>query len=386
MKKKNNIINLNTLSTTFVLLLIAALAACTSNDTVEPEQKSISFEGGMHKEVAQTRAERGLEEVLDNKSFNVWAYKNTAVSGDNYSAYQNVMLGYVVNYETSTGSDSNTRNWEYVGKGTNQYIKYWDFSAYAYRFFAYALGNSTATPATPAATVSVDDTDDSQVTFSSTIDASSEASINAAPYFSELWFSTDKVNDYGKVVTLRFLKPFARVRFIFNIVEGSAFGREALSRIKFYPSPIGGSTPTIATAGSVSVTYPLKGTSTTETWSSTATGSIPYFDIDWYTAPNPADIPTGVPADALPATWPNTPENWYYVLPAPTQGTYTVEVAVVSDEVKTANVPAEYMSWKPGFEYTYVFKISEGGITIDVVQVAVNNWEATPIDRPIYNW
>ena len=390
MKKNNIIINLSNLSTTIVPLLVFTLIACTNSDIVEPtpdQQKSISFVGSMQKEVAQTRAERGLEEVLDNKSFKVWAYKNTVVSGDNYTDYQVVMSGYIVNYETSTGSDSNTRNWEYVGKGTNQYIKYWDYSAFAYRFFAYAIGNATTDPATEPSEVTVDEADDTQITFTAAVDASTDATVNAAPYFSELWFSSDKTADYGKPVTLRFLKPFARVRFIFNIVEGLQFGRESLSRIKFYPTPASGTTPTIATAGSVSVTYPLKGTETKESWSVVPTGNIEAFTIDWYMEPDPADIPAGVPADALPTTWPNTPEKWYYVLPALVQGTYTIEVAVVSDEVKTATVPAEYMSWKPGYEYTYVFRITEGGIAIDVVQVAIKDWETnTSVDRAVYNW
>ena len=389
MNYKNIIINPSNLSTTIVYLLIFVLFACTNSDVVEPvreQQKSISFVGSMQKEAAVTRAEKGLEEVLDNKTFKVWAYKNTTISGDDFTDYQVVMPGYTVNYETGTGSDSNTRDWEYVGKGTNQYIKYWDYSACAYRFFAYAIGNATADPATEPSAVSVNETDDTKVTFGAAVDASNEATIEAAPYFSELWFSNDKVNDYGKPVTLRFLKPFARVRFLFKFIEGFVFGRESLSKIKFYPTPTSGTTPTITTAGNVSVSYPLKGTETKESWSVVSTGDIEAFTIDWYTEPDPADIPAGVPADALPTTWPNTPEKWYYVLPALAQGSYTVEVAIVSDDIKTGIVPAEYMSWKPGYEYTYVFKITEGGITIDVVQVAIKNWETTPIDRPIFNW
>ena len=393
MKKNNNIINLSNLSTTVVLLLTFTFVACTNSEVVEPildQQKSISFVGSMQKEVAQTRAERGLEEVLDNKSFKAWGYKNTALSGDDYTDYQLVMSGYTVSYETSAGSDTNTRNWEYVGKGTNQYIKYWDYSAFAYRFFAYAIGNATADPATNPSEVTVDETDDTQITFIAAVDASTEATVNAAPYFSELWFSNDKTSDYGKPVTLRFLKPFARVRFLFKFVDGLDFGREKLSHIRFYPTPDPGegTAPQIATAGNVSITYPLKGTGTEESWTITSTGTIDAFTIDWYTEPNPADIPAGVPADALPTTWPNTPEKWYYVLPAPDQGSYTLDVAVVTDEVKSATVPATYMKWEAGFEYTYVFRITEsGGLIIDVIQVAVDQWTyVKTIDHEVYNW
>ena len=348
---------------------------------VEPdEQLSISFSGNLQDEKAMSRADKGLEEVLNNKTFKVWSYKNTAVSGDdNYTDYQNVMLGYTVDYETNSGSTSNTHDWEYVGKGTNQDIKYWDFSAKAYRFFAYALGNGTASAVTE------DDTDVSKVSFTTSVDCSSETTMDAAPYFTELWFSTDKVNDYGKVVTLKFLKPYARVRFLFVFNEGLDFGRKELERIKFYPAkPVGeDDAPTITTAGNVTVIYPLKGTDTKETWSTTPTGSIPAFTIDWYETPEPAVIPE----DELPTTYPNTPEKWYYVLPVASQGSYIIEAAIETNELRTASVPAEYMTWKAGFEYTYVFRITEGGILLDVIQVAVNDWETRILkDHTVYNW
>ena len=46
------------------------------------------------------------------------------------------------------------------------------------------------------------------------------------------------------------------------------------------------------------------------------------------------------------------------------------------------------MIWKPGFEYTYLFKITKAGeVTFDVVQVAISNWnESDPVDRSVHNW
>ena len=168
-----------------------------------------------------------------------------------------------------------------------------------------------------------------------------------------------------------------------------SFGREKLSLIRFYPTkPIGSSTtPVINTAGTVSVTYPLKGTETVETWTTTGiTSSIQAFTIDYYETPSP--IPTGHPVDGQSTTWPNSPQKWYTVLPNTTQGSYTVEVAVVSNDVKTAIVPAEYMQWKPGYEYTYKFKITEtGGITMDIIQVAINDWtNRQSSQHTVYNW
>nr|MCR4914135.1 fimbrillin family protein [Prevotella sp.] len=331
--------------------LMGLLGSCSGNDVPEPtqeQQMSISFSGNMPQGEAISRTDKGLEEVLDNKTFKVWGYKNTAVTGDDYTDYQVVMPGYKVDYETNTGSASNTHDWEYVGKGTSanpQYIKYWDFSAYAYRFFGYALGNGTTT--SPASAVTEDATDASKVTFTTSVDCSTETTRDAAPYFTELWFSTDKANDYGKVVTLKFTRPYARVRFLFKFADNLNFGREQLSDIKFYPTGLL-ATPSIPTAGNVSVTYPLTGTGTKETWSSDvdASKNMTAFLIDWYQRPDDP-IPAGYPTDNF--------ENWYYVVPA-TQGTYTVEVVVVGGEPQTATVPAAYMEWKAGYEYTYVFK------------------------------
>ena len=327
--------------------------------------------------------------MLDSKAFKVWSYKNTAVSGANYTGSQAVMPGYTVMWGNGTANTttSNTNDWEYVGIG-NQYVKYWDYSASAYRFMAYAQGNASDVPAVDPSEVTVDTSDDTKISFTAAVDATTDAKADAAPYFSELWFSNDKEATYGKPVTLSFLKPFARVRFMFTFVDGLDFGREALDKIRFYPTPDpDAGSPKIPAVGNVTITYPLTGTGTKETWSVEQTGGIDAFTIDWY--PTPTEIPEDVPADGEPTTWPNTVEKWYNVLPTEKQGSYILEVAVSSPDIKTATVPASYMTWKAGHEYTYVFKINErGGVTIDVIQVAVKGWVQVmpPVDHPVFNW
>lgn len=404
---------------------VAILTACTgSEEGTEPtppqqEAKALTFSGGLQSEEAVTRAgERGLEELLDDKTFQVWGYKNDASSAGSYTRYQAVMPDFTVNWLANSAytTTSNTNDWEYVGQGATpeqqatQTIKYWDFAALAYRFFGYALGKDThADPNNPSSAIttphaaitvvggSAADAATSpqpgNVTFTSAVNASTQATIDAAPYFSRLWFSTNGSGEpeYGKPVTLQFLKPFARVRFLFTFVEGLNFGREKLSHITFHPTNPSPSDPApiINTAGTVSVTYPLMGTGTAETWTVAAdpapTG-IPAFLIDYYEVPDP--IPTGYPVDGQSISWPNTPEKWYYVLPNPTQGSFTLEVAVVSDDTKQIVVPAEYMQWKAGYEYTYKFKVTEsGGITMDIIQVAINDWTNRKSgDHTVFNW
>ncbi len=61
---------------------------------------------------------------------------------------------------------------------------------------------------------------------------------------------------------------------------------------------------------------------------------------------------------------------------------------MVTNELQTATVPSQFMQWQPGFQYTYVFKITKGGsITLDVIQVAMKDWnEKSTVDRAVYNW
>ena len=374
------------------LALMILMAACSSDNVPDPtnDNKAISFVGGLQEEQAVTRAAQGLEDVLTNKTFKVWSYKNDGYVEPNYTSYQTVMPGYTVNWTANTAytTTSNTNDWEYVAQGTNQDIKYWDYDAKAYRFFAYALGNATS----PAAVTAAGPTNDA-VTFTTTVNASS---VDAAPYISRLWFSTNNPADpdhlFGKPVQLQFVKPFARVRFMFTFVEGLSFGREKLKNISFLPTAnvntIGDIDDTndqiIATAGTVTVTYPLKGTATTETWTTASTTGIKNFDIDYYEPISPDPDPDPAATAAFNAN----AEKWYYVLPAQNQGSYTLQVAVVSEEIKTAVVPAEYMNWKAGYEYTYKFKITEsGGITMDVIQVAINDWEnRIETGHTVYNW
>ena len=405
------------------LLALTLFTACSgSGDEPQPtpqptpqplpqEGTAVSFSGGLQEEKAVTRAgERGLEELLDNKTFQVWGYKNDDYTAPNYTSYQAVMPNFTVNWAANTAytTTSNTNDWEYVGQGSTpeqraeQTIKYWDFGALAYRFFGYALGKDTpadpltSAPAVTHASVAVGSgSNPSAVTFTSSVSAASEAGIDAAPYFTRLWFSTNGVGEpeYGKPVVLQFLKPFARVRFMFTFVEGLNFGREKLGHIAFGPSENldngDANDVKINTVGTVTVSYPLTGSSTAEDWTVAADpvhAGIKLFDIDYYEAPDP--IPDGYPANTDPTSWPNTPGKWYYVLPTSTQGSFTAQVSVVSEEIKSVVIPAEYMQWKAGYEYTYKFKITEtGGITIDIVQVAINDWgNRQSSDHTVYNW
>lgn len=389
------------------LLGLLVMAGCSGggseDDPVEvmDNQVAIAFSGNLPEDNVVTRAGAGLETMLTDKTFQVWGFKNDAYESGSYPSYQTVMPGFMVNWMSNSANTttSNTDDWEYVGQGATaaqqaeQTIKYWDFNAKGYRFFGATnwkgedTGGSLEANKTYGAfgAYSTYGANSAYVVLAA-VDAGTDAGVTAAPYFSDLWFSNGNTVDYperryGKAVQLQFLKPFAKVRFIFTFANGLTFGRESLTNISFHPTE---TNDIIATAGTVSVSYPLKGTATTESWSTSGTTGPSQFDIDYYEEPHPAVAP----ANAQPTTWPNSPEKWYYVLPASSQGTYTVEVQATAAAPKSAVVPAEYMSWKAGYEYTYKFKITErGGIMFDVLQVAINQWvEKDHTNHPVYNW
>lgn len=384
-----------------LLLLVGTMAvwSCGGSDdstpsvpsappSVTPQPRAdtpIGFYGILSKEEGVTRAgtQSPLQEYPDashgHTSFNAWSYKDVA------NTIETVMYSYVVNYiaGSSGSSVTNSRGWEYVGQQggvvEQQSVKYWDFQASSYRFFGYTGTGVTASysPSSSAPT---------SVTFEVDIDDVT-ASVDAnTPLCSKLWYKS--VSDLGTViqpVTLEFVRPIARVRFMFTFIDGLGYGRENLYDVKFRPTD---SQKNIAKGGTVSFTYPLTG-SATESWDSSPsafyTGNND-LAIDYYETPSPPVSPT----DARPETYPNTPEHWYEVLPrsGADQGSYTLSVVVGGGDPRICVVPAEYMTWSPGFEYTYLFKITEGGgVSLDNVQVAINTWNPmAAVVHPVYNW
>ena len=312
--------------------------------------------------------------------FTVWGYKNMSYD-DVTGAYdadgttlQTVFPGYNVNWRSGSSSASNSNGWEYVAQqlsGDEQTIKYWDWAARAYRYFAV-----TGTPTH----VFTEPNGPHEFTFAAdaspiregdaSADAKIAANIAATPFFTKLWFSTGNAGVYptkqfGKPVQLEFLKPFARVRFLFTY----SYSAEAVKVTSPSFKPTDGSG--IARKGTVTVSYPLTGTATTESYTITKNAS-------------PAE---GEELEAFTEEYiPEGTEKWYTVFPAPSQGSYTMSVTV-DNVAKTAVVPAEYMTWQPGYSYTYIFKITEqGGVEIDMVQSAVTPWTELENDHQVYNW
>lgn len=332
----------------------------------------IVFSARQPEETEITRAATPLED-LNIRTFKVWANKsmNYNETSGTYSGEQTVISGYTVNYVENTAGTTvtNSHDWEYVNQqpsgSAEQSIKYWDWSARAYRF--YGVTQSAADGAVAWT--------ESGFSFSAEVDATTQAGIDAAPYFSHLWFSngntTQNQKPFGKVVQLEFLKPFARVRFIF--VTGNPEMSVAdlyLTNAKFRPASASDGQKTIAVKGTFTVTYPASGSAEEWTVSATNDDKIEALTHDYYETPNDAGA-----------------RYWYTLLPAKNQGTYKLSLSV-SGEDKPCYVPAEFMEWLPGFSYTYIFKVSEeGGVEFGGVYTAYIDWmTGKEVDYSIYNW
>lgn len=347
----------------FMWLVSLGLISCSSEQLDEPVDavRAIAFSADMPEEEPVTRS-TPLE--TESNTFRVWSYKNTSKVGDNYAGAQAVIggSGYVVSWTANTAgtTTSNSYDWEYVN-GTTQYIKYWDFSAEAYRFFAYAPENATGVTAGYVANETYGASDAYEAyELSFAVDA---AAPDDAPYFSELWFSNNVTSVYGQPVTLRFIRPYVRVRFMFTQTDENAVFN--LTDISLHPQTVGDK---IATKGTFTVIYPLTGSGTKELFrtsgideSASLTGLTHYY------------VPT-------------TDEYWYTLLPAASQDNYELSLKL-NGEDRTAVVPSQYMTWKPNFQYTYVFKITDqGGVILDHVHVAFTPLTDNEEDYEVYNW
>ena len=341
----------------------------------EPKGVSISFGGnsGTWQDAPTTRAnkETGLETI--SKTFKVWGYKTT---GGNYTSgfdqSQNVMNGYTVNWtqQTANTTSSNTADWEYVGIA-NQTIKYWDYSATSYRFFAYSIptaaGNITAPffsgPSTTEGSTYL------HASFSIPFNYDKDATNVSTPYISNLWLSDNQNFEnrkYGACVKLTFAPIITKVRFKFNYQAESQVSITNISfrNVNNAPSP---------TSGNIIINYPITGMDTQASyiWETTGTETEPIN----FTIPYEEEGDLNHQA--------TTRKKWYFVPPLgdskTTQQSAYIITADINGKKATATVPAEFMQWKAGYQYTYIFKITEAGTNIAFTNMQVEKWVETPI-------
>ncbi len=398
-------------------ILIAAVGAiftgCTSDDIVVNETMAPVVEaetpivfGSVKK--GMTRADAtGAEaaDLLGNK-FVVSGYKGSSTATVGNIVFDNYLVKYSEN--TANTTQSNSSNWEYVGvdrikhaidKGiTSQQIKYWDYSKAQYDFIAWSTGTTTAIyEGTPTAgQVLVSAITPTAATAPATGLAAAYTFTGKAADLSKCYIAdlvTVKKSQYGDdPVTFKFRQLGTKVRIaIYETVPGYS-----VKDVEFYSAAASNDASAAAaklftttandiyTEGTYTVTFPTVDADGNDdnnqahvTFAPKA-GTDQSTIIDWgglnYTI---AEEGEKIGKDFLgrtssTASYAGDAANNYYVIYLPNEGgtnlnlrvNYTLESIDGSGEeitVKgaTAQVPGIYTTWKPGFAYTYIFKISD---------------------------
>ena len=291
----------------FFAAMAIALASCASDDFVgennnspNPEKASdaIVFNSAAQR---TTRAGELVGATAAEKLGGMFVVEGTKGTEQENSPSTNVVFdNYLVGYEYNTAgkTESNSNNWEYVGKQTGidgklngttwgnlhnetteakvQTIKYWDYSTTQYDFIAWSTGLREAVTDAAVAGSKVKVT---RINTGSTL-SSDGFKLTAASaedllqcYYTDI--NTVLKTNYGKPVTLTFKNMAAKVRVaLYETVPGYS-----IKDVKFYtsdanptaPTDLGTGTTTAATlftmgddvlpqSGEVTVFYPHIGT------------------------------------------------------------------------------------------------------------------------------
>ncbi len=408
---------------------LAAMVSCTSDDYVGDNnlqeangQAAISFNSGVG---AITRADKtGAAAATDlNNQFFVYGIKNESTDlAGNVGATNLVFKNYVVKWgDQAYSTTSNTKGWEYVSYSLTdkeqenvlsnsgaeaQTIKYWDYGATDYTFYAF-----TADPTDISGDkITVTKVQDKKTTDSPahdvydngyTVTLGANANLDKL-YFSERVFITkttgtdrNAANTYGGNVKFRFHNAASKVRVaMYETNPGYSV------TIKQFKVDNDGTNPAFTDmvddvtanfaanlqnsgsgdAGSMNVTYIKSGatvnhpslsftpTSGTKKVLNLGTGLKENITIGTSVSTATFDKAEKAFTSVFPneANTQNLKLKLDYTLTAPVTGE-TIEITGA-----TAEIPAKYLQWKPGFAYTYIFKITDDKlypITFDAVEV-----------------
>ena len=375
-----------------------------------------------------------------------------------------VFPNYQVNYTANSAytTTSNTKNWEYVGathsanyqtnitrkadastaavgaSSVAQTSKYWDYSAGNYIFTAVSADNTDIESGRVRIQKNEYGTTAYDKGYTITLAKTGDTEPYTYPTLNKLYFSDRQViaqgtgsdrtavNAYGGNVTLTFRNLVSQIRAgVYETIPGYD-----IIGIKFYVSDsdndnaldettdhaFGAICPNTKVSdyeGTLTVTY-YSNTEGNENQPKVTASGTPAADLilgDDYFSSLESTTPTLLGKDATHPTWDKTNGAFTEVLPQINNTTnlkltvdYTLWNSVSGEtiEVKgaTAEVPAEYLRWKPNYKYTYLFKISDNTnghtgpgtdpaglwpITFDAVVVAAENGQAeyiTTVSEP----
>ena len=394
-----------------------ALAGCSSDDFLGDgsgngqNSAAIQFGGGTTKTHRATS--NGTYKIADLQRNGFWVYgtKHTADEDKTATNDQVVYKNYYLNHDGNTNNtQSNTAGWEYVGVDNSKYranvtpsvaenvaqtIKYWDYSAKAYTFYA-----ATANPA---------DVQEGKVTINKiTEDAAGsvytkgyEVTLKDGASWDELYFADRKViskstdaehgrhDVYGGEVNFTFRNALTKVRVaMYETIPGYSVTID-----RFYYTSVAGDdqeTPEPRMFKADASNTPLETSETGVTYKvvyynkTEASGQL---ENQPKMLPNAAgeagatktvlalgnNLKQGTILSEIitTPTYDTNGGNYTLFMPqADNDKTLSLKVDYTltsldgsKEEIQvkgaTAVIPAKYLCWRPNYAYTYLFKISD---------------------------
>lgn len=393
---------------------VLALASCSSDDFLGENSGNgqnaansvINFGGETGKITRAEDIKEGAAAELLGKNFVLVGFKGSATTAANTTyAFDHYNVNYVDG--TANKTESNTANWEYVNqdmtvkgaKGSlaqsgakQQTIKYWDHSCASYDFIAFSMGKGYKTGeatdpiyATPTAV-------NATTLGTAAYTLAGDANTLGECYISDM--KTVKEKEYSKAaVAMSFRHLTSKVRIaLYETVPGYV-----ISDVKFYDKAKGDKYSekgtlfgTFNNKGTLTVYFPTTGTKNAETkkadynkahvsfksdGTTEGTVSSKVFGNVNYNNDDEGQIKKGTTYLSQTSTEPsycgNTAKEYLKVLPAEGESQpanlridFTLTATDGTGEIikvkgATATVPAKYTEWKPGYAYTYIFKISQ---------------------------
>lgn len=393
----------------FIAASALALASCSSEDFVGTEggnvdngaNKAINFAGETGKTTRAGSIKGASAADLLGEKFYVLGTKGTL--GNDQPTDTKVFDNYQVTWKANTAgtTSDNTNDWKYEGlpfselntvhNGTNQTIKYWDYSQPQYDFIAYSIGKNTLV-ADASTTLSDGNVYGSSIATpkgtdfkSYTLKGSSITDLQKC-YYTDIF--TVESKDYGKPVRFTFKNITAKVRVAFyETVPGYT-----VSDLQFYADNTTGKadlsddnhknatlfttgTDKLTKNGQMDIIYPVVGLSNkTKAAYNKAFVTVKSQETETSIALGKVDYATNnvLATSAKTASMAGTSSDSYYtpVLPVAKATPLTIRMnyTLTSEDgsgetIKVygakAVIPAAYTAWRPNHAYTYIFKISD---------------------------
>jgi len=326
--------------------------------------------------------------------FIVYGTKHASAEDETADNDETVFKNYVVEYTANTAgtTESNTHNWEYVGKTAyaaekvspaitgSQAIKYWDYSAaQGYTFYGIASKEDIGTKAKVTVTKTT--------TGTTVYDKGYSVVLKSGADLDKL-FVADRLpvakTDYGKAVTLKFRNFGARVRVgFYETIPGYTVtinkfyvDNDAAAAVTTFSAMENENTTNFAASlqnikkdaesNTIAVTY-YNGTDGPKNQVKLAASTASY---NYSLVLGTGVLGSAIATSSATPTWDQTSGAYTTVYPLEANSNpmlvkvdYTLTAEDGSNETievkgATAVVPTQYVKWKSNFAYTYIFKIA----------------------------